>query len=483
MREQKMILVLWLLGWCLLGSCLGKDDPPYSFFLDGQAVRPRWYSINGDADAMRRGDVIVVPSPRAGCTEQFLTLGQERTCHLLTTPEEEGCLLLETDSGSRVVGVTVRVLSKWDSGRSQSTLVNPLEKMSPDEIKGLWGIHLADWPKGIEKVLAYIDTDRVCLSLSGSAALGSVELMAGRDDTGKPFPSLPENLRHLMVLNPLHSGTADYSSIRSLRELTLLTIQFGPYEGFDTRIISRNANLRHLSLVWSNIAHPEAMSGLTGLQFLDISHATGVESLEFVRSMHQLKALRLEATDVSSLSPLDGSPSIREIRAARTSVKDLPAGELASLRVLNVLGSNVPKDVAERFAAAHPQCVVHYSWTDSLRRSLEGANRLRVRSRLAQDPRKDLFETRDPNEIRQLVAHLEVDEAHSGGHIMEDSLRILEFYKEDELLARIGCVFLRALRWDSDGPWPGDGRLTGRSKSFFAQWLRERGANVASWEL
>jgi hypothetical protein len=474
-----MILGLWLLECCLLGSCKGRDNPPYSFFIDGQTMHPRWYSLSGDTATIQAGDVITVASDRVGRLELHLTLGETQECRFVRTPPYDGRLLLETGSGPPVaVGAVVYADSGYPGG-----IVNPLATMSPDEIKRLWGIYLADWPKGIERLLAHVDTDRVCVSLSGSAALGGVELMAGRDDTGKPFPSLPENLRHLMVLNPFHSGTADYSSIRNLRELTLLTIQFGPYEGFDTRIISGNANLRHLSLVWSNIAHPEAMSGLTGLQFLDISHATGVESLEFVRSMHQLKVLRLDATDVTSLSPLDGSPLIREIRAANTSVKDLPAGELPLLRVLNVLGAKVPKDVAERFAAAHSQCVVHYSWTDSLRRSLEGANRLRVRSRLAQDPRKDLFETTDPNEIRRLIALLEVDDAQSGGHVMEDSLRVLEFYKGDEPLARIGCVFLRWLRWESSGPWPGDGRLTGKSTSFLAQWLRERGANISSWEL
>jgi len=483
MSAHKVILVLCLFDFWISASWGAGDNGTYSFFLDGQAVRPRWYSINGDADIIRPGDVIVIHCPRAGYTEQFLTLGQEGTCHFLTTPEEEGRLLLESDSGSRVVGVTVGVLSEWGSGRSRRIFVNPLESMSPDEIKGLWGIHLTDWPRGIERLLAYVDTDRVCLTLSRSAAFGSAEQLARRDSTGKLFPSLPESLRHLMVLTPFHSGTADYSPMRNLRQLTFLTLQDGPREGFDMRIISGNSSLRHLSLLWFNIAHPEGMGGLTGLQFLDVSHATGVESLEFVRSMHQLKVLRLDATDVSGLSPLDGSPSIREIRAAKTSVKDLPTGELPSLRVLNILGSEVPRDVSERFAKAHPQCVVHYSWTDSLREGLEGANRLRVMSRLTTDPRKDLFETTDANEIRRLVAHLEVDEAHSGGHIMEDSLRILEFYKEDELLARIGCVFLRALRWESDGPWPGDDRLTGKSKSFLAQWLRERGANIASGEL
>ena len=248
------------------------------------------------------------------------------------------------------------------------------------------------------------------------------------------------------------------------------------------RIISENNNLHYLSFPWSHIAHPEAMSGLTGLQFLDISHSTGVESLEFVKAMHQLKGLRFDWTEVSSLSPLDSSPSLREIRAAKTPVKDLPTGELPSLRVLNVLSSEVPKDVSERFAAAHPQCIVHYSWNDSLRRALEGANRLRVISHLSSDPRKDLFETTDPNEIRQLVAHLEVVETESHSHIAETSLRVLEFYRGDEPLARVGCVFLRWLRWEGDGPWPGDGRLTVKSKSFLGGWLQERGANVSSWE-
>ena len=482
MSMCKTILALCLIDGVVSASWGATDNSTYSFSLDGQPIRPQRCSVNGDADSIQPGDIIVVRSPQPGTTEQFLTLGEERTCHFTTTPEKEGCLLLKTTSGVQAVGVTVGVPSKWGSSKSQSIFINPLEKMSPREIKGLWGIHLTDWPRGIEKLLAYVDTDRVCLALSGSAVYGSMEL-PGSDATPKSFPSLPENLRYLRVLNPSRSATPDYSSMRNLRQLTFLVFQDGPRKGFDTRIISENSNLRHLSLLWSNIAHPEAMSGLTGLRWLDISHSTGVDSLEFVRPMRQLTGLKLDVTEVSSLSPVDGSPSIREICAANTSVKNLPTGELPSLRLLNVLGSQVARDVSERFAAAHPQCVVHYSWTDSLRQSLEGANRLHVTSRLAYDPRGDLFETTDPNEIRRLVAHLEVDEPHSGGRIREDSLRILEFYKGDALLARIGCVFLRTLRWESDGPWPGDGRLTDKSKSFLAQWLRERGANVTASEL
>jgi len=52
------------------------------------------------------------------------------------------------------------------------------------------------------------------------------------------------------------------------------------------------------------------------------------------------------------------------------------------------------------------------------------------------------------------VDHIDIDEAKSGVHIKEDSLHILDFYRGDERLARIGCVFAKGFAGKATGPGP-----------------------------
>jgi hypothetical protein len=473
-----------MLGCCIVTCQDARDaaDSSYTFSLNGEPIHPRCYSLDGDPAHVKPGDVIAISSRELAYAELFLTLGKQRVCWFVTKPEDHRRLFLMTRFGRlKVIGAIVEPVDRGVRQSRQAVAVNPLAEMSRSQIRDLWGIHLKCWPPGFEKYLALINTDRACVTVSGSAVYGDVETFTQRRE-GKPFPSLDPRLRYLVVEDIGFFTFADYSALGRLNELVFASFQMGAKEGIDMRLISQSRSLRCLVLQSSKLANTEAMSQLTELRVLDVSYCTGLDNIDFARTLNRLKVLSVPWAVVTSLSPLDNSVSIQEIDARRSNVKDLPQGDLPSLKMLNVLSSRVEKDVAEQFAQAHPQSVVHYSWKGSLQRAVEGANRLRVRPHLLTDPGKVLFETTDPNGIRQLVDHIEIDEAKSGGHIKEDSLRVLEFYKGDELLARIGCVYLKGLRWEDDGPWPGDGILTGKSKSFLGQWLQERGANVGAGE-
>jgi len=223
--------------------------------------------------------------------EQFLTLGEERMCHFLATSEEEGCLLLKTTRGdSHIVGVTVDIAIRGAPRAQREILVNPLDKMSPAEINRLWGIRLNCWPKGIEKRLNYVNADRVCITIGGSAAREGVDMIS-TEKGRKSFPLLPEKLRHLVVEGAGPSTEVDYSSLRGLRRLSFLILRGGTKEGFDIGSVFGSPSLRYLNLTNSRIINGEMISTFTGLRSLDIRRSRGLESIGFVRSMTQLTEL------------------------------------------------------------------------------------------------------------------------------------------------------------------------------------------------
>lgn len=474
----------WMLSVVCLAACCAvacRDarearNADYTFSLNGEPVRVRGYSLEGDPARLKPGDVIEIVDSEFNYDDLLLTLGEERACRFVTKLDNPGQLFLETASGRlKTVAAIVSPIDRG-SGSSRHTVArNPLEKMSRSEIRGLWGIYLRCWPPGFEKYLSLADMDRVCLTLRGAAAYGEIESGPGESD-GKPLPPLSPKLRHIAVDDSRFRVSADYSALGRFGDLVFASFNTGVKEGIDIRLVSQNRNLRCLAVRDSGLVNAEAMSQLTELRALDLSHSTGFDNVDFVRPMRRLTSLSVSYTEVTSLSALDGSSSIQEIEAVKAPVKDVPAGELPSLRVLNMFGAKVTKEVAEPFMAAHPQCLVHFSWKDSLQRAVERADRLRLLPHLITHPGEVLFETTDPNAIRDLVDHIDIDEAKSGGHINEDSLHILDFYRGDERLARIGCVFVRGLRWESGGPWPGDAILTAESSSFLRKWLEERKA-------
>ena len=60
---------------------------------------------------------------------------------------------------------------------------------------------------------------------------------------------------------------------------------------------------------------------------------------------------------------------------ARRSVRELPKGDLPSLRAMNLTSTKVDAEAVSQFREAHPACTVQYGWVDSLRHAVQGTTR------------------------------------------------------------------------------------------------------------
>jgi hypothetical protein len=499
-----LVLLAFLFTFATVGSIFASDSA-YTFSFNGRPVTPEHYSLNGDASVFAPGDVIYVGDEEFAYKGLFLTLGDEKQCRFVgaplqrdddrgegnsasRTPVSDGRIFLELPNGSRkVVGVMVTwTFEKADgsgqqaqdrsqaSGRKSSTrkiTINPLDSMSPEEIHGLWGIFLNEWPEGIEQRLAYVNTDRVCIALTDYAGRGSKPSRSG----APVFPPLPSKVRYLVVRSP---GMYDYSGLSQFRNLLFVKFQWSPSQPLDAGLICQNASMRYLDLSGCGIPNYSKLGSLTDLRFLNISRCRDIENLEFVKDMRQLRSLYAGFTKISSLSPLDNSDSIREIYAGMTAVRVLPKGGLGSLRAINLVSSKANARAVERFREDHPACAVQYGWVDSLRQAVQGATRLRVRSggtchrRIEEE--KTLIEVTEAQEIERVLKAIDIDESQSGGACACCGSPTFEFYAGERLLAMVGYHHGERLRW-AGGEWTGDGELTGSSATFLKSWLSQHG--------
>lgn len=483
-------------------------EHPYIFSINGEPVTPQHYSLNADPSAMAPGDVVCVGDGGFNYGALFMTLGEERDCRFVTIepetvdtdpddwfscgPVRDGRVFLELPDGRRkVVGaiVTVFVRSELvdpDSPRPSISFeefpVNPLETMSPDEIHGLWGIYLTRWPEGIEQKLAHVNTERACITLNDWAGVGGKTARR----KGPVFPPIPVKTRYLVVKNVMSPGLRDFTHLGQFCDLVFLVFQSGGFrEVLDADLISRNTSLRYLDVSRGHIKNCQKLAPLANLRFLNVggfSNAHHIRNIEFVRGMHQLRALDIHRTRVSSLSPLDGSDSIQQIHAGKTKVRKLPKGDLRSLRAINLISTKVSARSVARFREAYPACKVEHEWKEGLCNAVAEATRLRVRSgggcHRETDEETTLAEVAESQEIERFLAMIEIDEDESGGGCLCCGDPTFEFYAGDRLLAMLSYHHGHSLRW-ANGPWTGDAELTASSRDAVLSWLAGYGIKAS----
>ncbi len=477
----------------------------YRFWINGEPVVPQHYSLNGDPSVYAPGDVIYVGEKQFDYGGLFMTLGEERDCRFVTTsthaseaeghsaaaqrsPRDSRVFLELPDGRRKIVGLKVswtvthpdeQTPDKIQGAKKQPSFdqisYNPLDSLSPEEIHGLWGIAFVQWPKGIEQELARVDTDRVCLTVHESA--GPTD-KPGSLWGGPVFPPIPPKTRYLVVQKTSSPGLRDFSPLGQLRDLVFLKCRLLASHPLDADLIGQNTSLRWLDLSGCGIRNYPKLASLTELRCLDLSWCRDIENIDFVRDMHQLRTLLVGRTRVSSLSPLDGSDSIRDIYAGMTGVRVLPKGDLASLKTMNLVSTRVDAEAVEQFRQTHPACTVRYGWTDSLQKAVQGTTRLRIRSggtchrQIEQE--KTLAEITTSQEIERFLKAIDIDESRSGGACMCCGNPTFEFYAGDRLLAMIGYHHGERLRW-AEGEWTGDGELTVASRGLLISWLSQHG--------
>jgi len=482
----------------------------YMFTVNGDLVEPVHYSLEADTSVFAPGDVIYVGNKHFNYGGIFMTLGEEKDCRFVTIPPEsggikdnglpsptslpDGRVFLQLPDGQRKVvaaSVTSTFLrraidpNEQTEGKNRAAskrplsnmvTVNPLDTMSPEEIHGLWGIYLNNWPEGIEQKLAHVNTERVCITVSD---YGGVPIK-GSPYGHAVFPPLPPNIRYLVVEEGMSPGLRDFSHFSRFHDLVFLKFESFPREPLDAGLICQNVGMRYLDISGCGIPNYQKLASLTEMRFLNITRCQEIDNLEFVRDMHQLRTLFMGLTKISSLSPLDNSDSIREIHAGMTGVRNLPKGTLGSLRTMNLISSKVDAQSVARFRKDHPACIVQHGWAESLRNALQGATRLRVRTggtcHRQLDQEKTLAEIAEQNEVKRFLDGIHIDEDKSNFSCACCGNPTFEFYAGDQLLAMVGYHHSQSLRW-AGGQWPSDALLTGSSQDFVVSWLANNGVD------
>ncbi len=460
-RYTLAIVVLTALAAAVSGSPRTLADESYTFTVDGEPYDPWVISLDGEPEQPRPGDLISID-------RVFLTLGERRECHFVTTPEEDGRLLLRNADGSqRVIAATVNY--EYGDLEDDYALViyNPLAKLSAEEIRGLWGVRLNQWPQGIEGKLQHIDPLRTCVTVNHNTAQGEQA----------KFPPVPTSIRYLFVDENMNRGIEDYSPLARLSALRFLRLDTVGRAAVDLRWIAGNRELKHLNLSGDSVKNLPALEALTELRYLDFDFCEGVDDVSFVAAMGRLKRLSLEETQVKDLSPLSGLEELIEFNAAITPAEKLPDGPMPALRLATIFSTSVSDERAAAFAASHPQCDVRHRWGAAFRRAAAPTTRIRVRSGGTccrdRSREKTLFEITDPKKIRELLANIGIDESESGFECECCGGPSFEFYRDKELIATLGFHHGRSLRWPD--VWYGDGMLTNQSADYLVRWLAENG--------
>jgi hypothetical protein len=422
-----------------------SQDP--EFRLDGRTYQPRVYSLEGEPDRVREGDLLNISG-------HHIVLGSEKKHEY---KQEENRLLLD--------GKPVWVAVKWTYVGKDRKIINPLEGMTRDEIRALRGVHLNHWDETVAAAVKELDPARACVTISDDAAQGP----------DKSLPALPPTLRYLVVDRYSSPGMKDLSPLSKLTELRVLGID-AMGEEVDATVFSAAKELRVLDLTGSKLTNTDKLALLRELRDLRLGWAETVKDIGFSRHLKALRRLDLRRTGVTDLTPLDGLEELRWVDASSSSAKQLP-GSLPRLDRLNVMSTRVSEADVEAFRKKNPKCAVLHRWDAVFRDAVAGVDLVRVRTggTCHNDPlqEKTLAEEKDPAKIKEFLAKIEIDESKSNFHCMCCGSPTIELFRKGELVASVGMHHGRSLRWSAG--WPGDALLQGASADWLCDWLEARG--------
>lgn len=125
------------------------------------------------------------------------------------------------------------------------------------------------------------------------------------------------------------------------------------------------------------------------------------------------------------------------------------------------------------------------TWAKQLEVELANADRLRVKASGSNEELLAkagvLVDEKDPAQIRQLLAAIDIDESESDGNCACYGGPTMEFLTNGKVVAIVSVQHGKALRW-VDGPWQADAKLTGPSRRSFQDWMAARGlVNLEKW--
>ena len=377
-------------------------------------------------------------------------------------------MLERKDGTSHVVGAEVT----WGYRDKERQNYNPLDRLSDDEIRGLWGVRVDLWTDAIAAKLRLLDPARACVTIGDGAGVSPQANLP----PGKSLPPLPKGLRYLHVHSTSSEGLDNVDRLVEQTELRYLSIGLLFKGHVDLSVLTGIKQLRVLEARMQKLENIDRLSALGELRSLDLAYAENVSKVDFVRSLTKLRTLELSRTDVTDLSPLGAHLALTDVKADQSPVCVLPAERLPALRSMRVMATKVNDADVAVFRQSNPACEVAHRWTPALALAVAEADRVRIRTggtcHRSIETEETLFETSDGLTIRRLIAGIAVDESAAGFHCMCCGEPSIEFYRGKEVIATLGFHHGRSLRWP--GGWPSDAILTPASAEFLIAWLTER---------
>lgn len=453
-RSQTIVVVFCLLSVCH-HSWAADTQQRYSFKLDGIAIDPVVISLNPSQNKPQEGDLVLID-------DILLTLGPEKTYDLKSTPKEDGRLLAMTENGPQVIGVKV----SWTFKDEKKVILDPLSKLSVEEIRRLRGVVLDVWNDQIAARLKHVNPASTCLTITDNTAQG----------TERTLPPLPPTIQYLRIRERSNQGIEDYSGLSKLTSLSFLMVHSmtGPV---DVESLRNSPALKYLDLRQTRIRNETAFTKLPQLRYMNLAFVNGVTSISFISDLPALAELNVQGTKVTDLSPLANHKCLVSVTANQTPIQNLPRTTVPSLRHLQAMSTKLSDEVVAEFARANPQCQMLFRWEHALREALSGVTRLRLRSGgtchrdISQE--KTLLEVKDKAKIAKLIENIGIDEQRSGSHCLCCGDPSFEFFNDNKLVLTLGFHHGQAVRWPET--WPGDGALTDTSADFLCQWLADNG--------
>jgi hypothetical protein len=472
---KTLILLCWFSFFSLFAT---TEIATYTFSLDGEALKPRRLSVDGNEAQFSPGDVIYF-SRIALCLDEPGHYDFHAKDNVLFRKLADG----------RLVPVACGVESKREESppegqrfRSKSQIVNPLSQWTDEELKYLRGVSLNAWSEEIQNQLTKLDAEHVCLYLDSEV----IEAHQG-------LPQIPEDIRALL-LQYSSSSSMDTSRLATFKKLRHLGLARLNVPDFDFAVL-KGLPLQYLSLPTAeSVKNTEVLSTLTamktllanGISYMGdgrwLSHLTQLESLHTSNLHPSTKDGPPAEVDLSILAEL---PRLRFLKAQGITITHLPTKTLPQLKQASLLLSKIPQESLDTFIKANPQTNFETRLNPLLAKSLEKADRVLVRknappSTNEDDPEK-IHESQDPAEIQELIKNTTVEEAPYG-YCMCGGDSVFNYYQGNKLIVTLGFHHGRSLRW-SGGAWPEDASLTEESSKYLVEWLAMRGYDAPKKEL
>ncbi len=440
----------------------------YTFLEDGKETDPGTLQRSGEHVAP--GDIVFID-------DVPLMLGEPGEYHF--TSKDNIVQRILADGSKEVVACEIQ--DQYDDSltfearlKSKPKLINPLAGMDDAALKKLRGVSIDTWVDGLEKTLAKLDMEKVCLRVQSSAIRDRI-------------PPLPVNVKALIVDSGGSWSCQDMSGFARFKQLRLLDLNRAAPEEFDFALL-KGMPLEYLSLPSTHKPlHLEEVARLTTLETLVANYISYLGDGKWIAGLSNLRTLyashvgafsREENPAALDLAALSSLAKLEGLHVQSSLLKSLPSTEMPSLKKASLLLCTATPEMTEAFAKANPQADMRRSMNAELSQSLDKADRVLARSggvcHRDESNEKVIHESRDSAVIKALAGKFKVAESDSGGHCMCCGDPTFEFYQGDKRVAMIAFHHGRSIRW-ADGTWPGDGMLTQDSAHFLADWLDEHG--------